>query len=141
MWAMSVFGLQQMVNMMNLRDGFREATDSFNEVSSCAADTLGGTLRSVYSAGDKLQAGIVDLFITPLTIFDPNRLARAGATAARQAANATQQAAQTVADATGEAARATGEAARATADAASRATADAASRVTGFTTRRMRTPD
>jgi hypothetical protein len=110
-WAMSVFGVQQMVDLMNAKEGFQNASESFNRVSGAAADSLSGSLKSVYRAGDEMQARVVDLFMTPLVAMDPNRWMRAGATAARQTASATQQAAQSVMEAAGHAAQATADAA------------------------------
>lgn len=109
-WAMSIFGLQQMVNLMSPNDGPRQATDSFNKVSGAAADTLSASLKSAYHAGDNVQNGMIDMFMNGLGAMDPNRWMQAGARAARQAVNASQQAAQGVANATGQAVRATADA-------------------------------
>jgi len=87
-WAMSVFGVQQMVSLMGgaSRGQGDHCAESFNNVSKAAADTLGSSLRAVYNAGDRLQAGFVDtLFGGFMTAgMDPNRWMRMGMNSMRQ---------------------------------------------------------
>jgi len=82
-WAMSVFGFQQMLNLMMPCQGddpYAKATRAFDGVTKATADTLEGSLRSAYSAGANLQNGLIDLFFGGLMSagLDPNRFARTG---------------------------------------------------------------
>jgi hypothetical protein len=88
-WAMSVFGMQQMMNLAGLggRGQSDQCANSFNHVSQAAADTLGSSLRSIYNAGDRLQSGMVDTLFGGFMSagMDSNRWIRMGADAMRQA--------------------------------------------------------
>jgi len=63
-WAMSLFGLQQMVNIF--RPG--KATDSFNHVTKATEDQFGDALKATFRAGDNLQKGLVDVTFGFLTL-------------------------------------------------------------------------
>jgi hypothetical protein len=56
-WAMSLFGVEQMANMVSPR----RAADAFGAVARSAEGALGPGLRSVFQAGDRLQKAAVDL--------------------------------------------------------------------------------
>src|SRR5262245_40841436 len=86
-WAMSVFGIQQMITLLGVGgDQGERCAESFNNVSQAAANTLGSSLRSVYGAGDRLQSGIVDtIFGGFMAGMDPNRWMRMGADSMGQA--------------------------------------------------------
>jgi hypothetical protein len=56
-WAMSVFGVQQMVNVFRPS----QATESFDNVTEATRDELGDGWRAAFRAGDNLQRGMVDL--------------------------------------------------------------------------------
>lgn len=56
-WAMSVFGVQQMVNVFRPS----QATESFDNVTEATRDEFGDGLRAAFRAGDNLQRGMVDL--------------------------------------------------------------------------------
>lgn len=56
-WAMSLFGVQQMTNLMSPR----RAVDAFSAVARTAEETLGPGLRSAFRTGDRLQKAMVDL--------------------------------------------------------------------------------
>jgi hypothetical protein len=62
-WAMSVFGVQQMLNLFSMQPGRQggKATDAFNNVTECTAEQLGDTMRSTFRAGDTLQRGMVNM--------------------------------------------------------------------------------
>ena len=55
-WAMSVFGAQQMFNLLTPS----RATRGFNQVARAAEGELGDVLRGAFRAGDALQRGTVD---------------------------------------------------------------------------------
>ena len=81
-WAMSLFGLQQMVNVF--RPG--KAAESFNNVTKATEDQFGDALKATFRAGDNLQKGIVDMTFGVLTLgmFD-----RGGASATSDVARQT----------------------------------------------------
>lgn len=63
-WAMSLFGVQQMVN------AFRpsKAAESFDNVTEATREEFGDGLRAAFRAGDNLQRGIVDLTFGVMTL-------------------------------------------------------------------------
>jgi hypothetical protein len=87
-WAMSMFGLQQMINVF--RPG--RATDSFNNVTKAAEDEFDDALKATFRAGDNLQRGLVDMTFGVLTLgmFDRGG-ARATSDVARQTGEAFRQ--------------------------------------------------
>ncbi len=56
-WAMSLFGVEQMTNLMSPR----RAVKAFGAVTRTAEEALGPGLRSAFRAGDRLQQAMVDL--------------------------------------------------------------------------------
>lgn len=63
-WAMSLFGLQQMVNVFRPA----KATESFNNVTKATQDQFGDALKATFRAGDNLQKGFVDVTFGLLTL-------------------------------------------------------------------------
>src|SRR5262249_48656227 len=63
-WAMSLFGLQQVVNVF--RPG--KATESFNNVTKATEDQFSEALKATFRAGDNLQKGFVDMTFGMLTL-------------------------------------------------------------------------
>ena len=63
-WAMSLFGLQQMVNVFHPG----KATESFNNVTKATEDQFGDALKATFRAGDNLQKGLVDVTFGVLTL-------------------------------------------------------------------------
>lgn len=63
-WAMSLFGLQQMVNVFRPS----KATESFNNVTKATQDQFGDALKATFRAGDNLQRGLVDVTFGVLTL-------------------------------------------------------------------------
>jgi hypothetical protein len=55
-WAMSLFGVEQMANLMSPR----RAADAFGAVARSAEGALGPGLRSVFETGDRLQRAMLD---------------------------------------------------------------------------------
>lgn len=87
-WAMSLFGLQQMINVF--RPG--KATDAFNNVTKATEDQFGDALSATFLAGDNLQRGLVDLTFGVLTLGMFNRNgSRATTDVARQTGEAMRQ--------------------------------------------------
>jgi hypothetical protein len=66
-WAMSVFGVQQMFNLLGLggSGSWNRSTRAFNNVTDATAREMGDTMRAVFRSGDTLQRGVVDLFLAP----------------------------------------------------------------------------
>jgi len=56
-WAMSVFGVGQMANLVSPR----RAANALGAVARSAEGALGPVLRSVFQTGDRLQRAAVDL--------------------------------------------------------------------------------
>lgn len=56
-WAMSLFGVEQMANLVSPR----RAANAFGAVARSAEGALGPGLRSVFQAGDRLQRTVVDM--------------------------------------------------------------------------------
>ena len=81
-WAMSMFGLQQMVNVF--RPG--KATDSFNNVTKTTEDEFDDAMKAMFRAGDNMQRGLVDMTfgVFTLGIFDRGRGTRSTSDVARQ---------------------------------------------------------
>ena len=88
-WAMSVFGVQQVLNLATggAGDQADQCAESFNHVSQASADTLGSALKAIYGAGDRLQSDMVDLLLGSLRsgVCDPRLLLRMGTEAMQQA--------------------------------------------------------
>lgn len=95
-WAMSLFGLQQMLNVFNPT----KATESFNNVTKATEDQFGGALKATFRAGDNLQKGLVDVTCGVLTLGMLDGLS-AGATSdmARQTGEALRQGGRVVSQA------------------------------------------
>jgi hypothetical protein len=93
-WAMSLFGLQQMINVF--RPG--KASDSFNNVTKATEDQFGDALRATFRAGDNLQRGLVDITFGVLTfgMFDRGGTRGATSDAARQTGEALRQSGRVV---------------------------------------------
>lgn len=72
-WAMSLFGVEQMTNLMSPR----RAVEAFGAVARTAEEALGPGLRSAFRAGDRLQMAMVDLSFS-LVGLGPDRDAPAG---------------------------------------------------------------
>jgi len=56
-WAMSLYGLEQMANLMSPR----RAAAAFEAVTRTTEGTLGPGLRTAFQTGDRLQRSVVDL--------------------------------------------------------------------------------
>lgn len=63
-WAMSMFGLQQVINVFRPE----RATDSFNNVTKAAEEQFDNALKATFRAGDNLQKGLVDMTFGVLTL-------------------------------------------------------------------------
>ena len=61
-WAMSMFGVQQMTNLLAPPSEGRTvgATAAFDTVSKAAESHLDGWLKKTYSVGDSVQRGLID---------------------------------------------------------------------------------
>jgi hypothetical protein len=97
-WAISLFGLQQMVNIFRPA----KATESFNKVTKATEEEFGDALKATFRAGDNLQRGFVDVTFGVLTlgVFDRGG-AQATADVARQTGEALRQGGRAVSQAVG----------------------------------------
>jgi hypothetical protein len=95
-WAMSLFGLQQMVNVFRPA----KAADSFDHVTKATEEELDGALKATFRAGDNLQRGFVDVTFGVLTLgmFDRGG-AQATSDVARQTGEALRQGGRVVSQA------------------------------------------
>jgi hypothetical protein len=84
-WAMSLFGLQQMINVFRPA----KAAQSFNKVTKATEDEFGDALKATFRAGDSLQRGVVDVTFGVLTF---GMLDRRGAAATSDVARQTGEA-------------------------------------------------
>ena len=80
-WALSLFGLKQMTNILAPREGqsMDSATRAFEAVTETTEEQLTDSLRATYRAGDNLQRGLVDAmfsFMMPLTSWTRDRSGR-----------------------------------------------------------------
>ena len=99
-WAMSLFGLQQMINVFRPA----KATQAFDHVTKATEDQFGDALKATFRAGDNLQKGFVDMTFGMLTLgmFDrgggraTTDIARQTGEALRQGGRAVSQAASAV---------------------------------------------
>lgn len=73
-WAMSLFGLEQMVNVLHPA----KAAASMDAVAEAAERQLGDIMKSTFRAGDNLQRGMVDMTMGMLSpqALDPTRWAK-----------------------------------------------------------------
>jgi len=69
-WATSLFGAQQMLNLLSAQGSRREhpATEGFNSAARCNVEQMGDTLRATFRAGDNVGRGLVDLTFGVLTL-------------------------------------------------------------------------
>lgn len=123
-WAMSLFGVQQMVNVFRPS----KATESFDNVTGATEEEFGGAMKAAFRAGDNLQRGLVDLTCSLFTLGGSNQ---GGGSASRMTSDFGQQ----TADAVRQGMRAAGQAADTvgqTVQGAAYYTADAARQGTGW---------
>ena len=95
-WAMSLFGLQQMINVFCPS----KSTRAFNHVTKATESQFGEAMKATFRAGDNLQQGLVDMTFGVLTLgmFDRGG-ARGAGDAARQTGEALRQGGRAVSQA------------------------------------------
>ncbi|OLE53191.1 MAG: hypothetical protein AUG51_14455 [Acidobacteria bacterium 13_1_20CM_3_53_8] len=86
---MSLFGMQQMLNLTNPS----KATKAFDNVTETTKEQFGDIMKATFRAGDNIQRGIVDLTLGVFTgqAFNPNQWTRMTSDALRQSADAVSQ--------------------------------------------------
>ena len=96
-WAMSLFGLQQMINVFRPA----KAAESFNHVTKATEEQFGDALKATFRAGDNLQRGFVDVTLGLLTLgmFDRGGGAQTTTDVARQTGEALRQSGRVVSQA------------------------------------------
>jgi tRNA A37 threonylcarbamoyladenosine dehydratase len=95
-WAMSLFGVQQAVNIFRPRGGGQQthpSTEAFNNVTEATEDEFSDTLKATFRAGDNLQRGMVDLMFSVFTlgVFDRNGASCMSSNAGQQSADTFRQ--------------------------------------------------
>ncbi|HKH50089.1 MAG TPA: hypothetical protein VKM72_36015 [Thermoanaerobaculia bacterium] len=103
-WAMSMFGMKQMLDLLNPQNMGRAAT-SFEEVTRSTESQLGSVTRSTFQAGDRLQRGMIDMAFSLLGwgSWNPNEMMRMGTDAVQRTAQASMDVMQQSAQAMGQA--------------------------------------
>lgn len=96
-WAMSVYGMQQMFNLMTPR----KAAESFEKVTAATVNEMGQAMKDTFRVGDRIQRGMVDMMMGGLSMFgmDPGRWASNAASTMQPGAGAAPGAAQAAAGA------------------------------------------
>jgi hypothetical protein len=105
-WAMSVFGIQQMIDLVTPGKGgdpAGRAAKALEDVTKATTDTLDSSLKSAFNAGDRLQGGMMDMMFGGFmgAGLDPNRWMRMGTDALRQMEALGRRATQTATGAAG----------------------------------------
>lgn len=59
-WAMSMLGVRQMSYLLKPGEGWDRSASTFDALSHAAEGQMGESVRSLYRAGDELQAGMVN---------------------------------------------------------------------------------
>jgi hypothetical protein len=73
-WVMSLFGLQQIANMMMPANGDSraDAAKAFDAVSQAAEQQLDGWLKTTYTMGNGIQKSVIDLMMLKTPDIDPS---------------------------------------------------------------------
>jgi len=87
-WAMSVFGMQQAINLMTPSQGNGQcgkATGAFQNVTDATTKTFDNGMRQAFQTGDSVQAAMIDAMFGGFMAggWDPNRWTQMGANAMR----------------------------------------------------------
>lgn len=103
-WAMSMFGMKQMLDMLNPQNAGKAAS-SFEEVTRSTESQLGSVTRSTFQAGDRLQRGMIDMAFSLFGwgSWNPNEMMRMGTDAVQRTAQAGMDVMQQSAQAMGQA--------------------------------------
>lgn len=82
-WAISLFGVQQTVNLFTPS----KAARSFNEVTGAAREQFSGLAEATFKAGDNLQRAVIDQTFGLFTLeaLNPSRWAKLGSEVMQQA--------------------------------------------------------
>lgn len=74
-WALSLFGTQQVLNLLRGLGGQGVPAAELGAVTRAATGQLQGTLRNAFEAGEQVQRSAVDLVLGVLTLeaLEPNR--------------------------------------------------------------------
>jgi len=77
-WAMSLFGVQQMTNLITPPAGGRTsgAAEAFDAVSQVAEQQLDGWLKATYAVGTGIQNGVIDVMMLRPPEVDPSLFMR-----------------------------------------------------------------
>jgi hypothetical protein len=66
-WAMTVFGVQQTLNIfgMGQAGSWDRSREAFDHVTQATTKEVSDTMRAIFSSGDTVQRGMVDLLFAP----------------------------------------------------------------------------
>jgi hypothetical protein len=92
-WAISLFGVEQLTNTLLPQSPSQpnhRATTAFDAVTHAAEEQLSGVLKGVFTAGDRLQRGMVDLMLGFLSLeaSNPSQMMRMTSDMMRQTTGA-----------------------------------------------------
>jgi hypothetical protein len=89
-WAMSMFGLRRMGDLLLPQSGWNQAAASFDAITRTAREQLGAAAGSTFQAGDDLQRQAVDLVagMFDMDSWNPARLLQMGTDALQRSVQA-----------------------------------------------------
>src|SRR5215471_20350936 len=95
-WAMSLFGVEQLVNTFTPQrpsEPTHKATAAFNAVTRAAEGQLDGAFKGIFTAGDQLQRGLVELMFSILSLeaLNPSQVLRITSDTLKQTTGAVSQ--------------------------------------------------
>ena len=66
-WAMSLFGVKQMINLVKEDEQSRGTTEAFDAATQATGEDFDDMIHSLFAVGDELQREIIDLLATSMT--------------------------------------------------------------------------
>jgi hypothetical protein len=76
-WAMSLFGIQQMINALGATSGDRnaaKAVDALDDITRVSLEYCGESARDTFAIGDKMQRSVIDLMFRFIPLAGEDRL-------------------------------------------------------------------
>jgi hypothetical protein len=67
-WASSLFGTQQMLNLLSMQWQNRAAAERFDKVTHATTEQMSDVARATFRAGDNIQRGMTDMMFGVLTL-------------------------------------------------------------------------
>ncbi len=88
-WAMSMFGLQVMLDLLNPQRGPNAVQEAFASMAENTAGQLGGMMGVTFRTADNVQRGLIDLMFRTLMLenLNPVRWVRKGSDAVQKSSS------------------------------------------------------